>query len=198
MAAAPAPQRFPDRVRLPLAFDPSPLAAEVASIPAEDWTGQPFTQNYEGGWDVVPLRSKAGETHRLRLIYADPTAATFVPTAWLEAMPAFQSVLDRFECPLRSVRLMRLAPGSRILEHSDDLDAESGTLRLHVPVSTNPAVQFRLGGSPVAMTPGSVWYLRLSEPHSAANDGDTARVHLVLDAEMNRWLERMLRKGKAG
>jgi hypothetical protein len=196
--AASTAERIPDRVRLPFVFDPAPLGADLAAIPADDWTRQPFSQNYEGVWDVVPLLAPAGEAHRLRLIYANPSAGAFVATKWLESMPAFREVLARFDCPLRSVRLMRLAAGSKILEHSDDLDAECGTVRLHVPVTTNDRVEFRLRGRPVAMAPGSVWYLRLSDPHSVDNNGGTARIHLVLDARMNGWLERMLREGTPG
>ncbi|HYG47219.1 MAG TPA: aspartyl/asparaginyl beta-hydroxylase domain-containing protein [Allosphingosinicella sp.] len=198
MASTASTPRIPDRVRLPLAFDPDPLVAELATLRPDDWTGQPFARHYEGGWDVVPLLAAAGETHKVRLIYSNPGATEFVATKWLEAMPAFRDVLARFDCALRSVRLMRLAAGSKILEHSDDLDAESGTIRLHVPVTTNEEVEFRLSGRAVAMTPGSVWYLRLSDPHCAANGGSTARIHLVLDAEMNPWLDRMLREGMAG
>jgi hypothetical protein len=38
------------------------------------------------------------------------------------------------------------------------------------------------------MAPGEGWYLRLSDPHTVANRGDTDRVHLVIDARMNDWL----------
>jgi hypothetical protein len=48
------------------------------------------------------------------------------------------------------------------------------------------------------MAPGSVWYLRLSDPHQVANRGETDRVHLVLDATVNPWLARMLREGADG
>jgi hypothetical protein len=196
--SASAADRVPDRVRLPFRLDPAPLVADLSAIRPDDWIRQPFKTNYEGTWDVVPLLSAAGETHPLRLIYASPGATRFVPTRWLDAMPGFRAALERFECPLRSVRLMRLAPGSKILEHCDDLDAESGTVRLHVPVATNRRAEFRLGGRPVTMEAGTVWYLRLSEPHSAVNAGGTARIHLVLDAAMNGWLARMLGEGTAG
>jgi hypothetical protein len=186
---------FPARVRLPFGFDPAPLVADLARIGPDEWIEQTIRSNYEGGWDIVPLRAAAGETHPLKLIYADPVATDFADTAWLDRLPGFRAALARFECPLRSVRLMRLTAGSRIREHCDDLDAEVGTLRLHVPVTTSPDVDFRLGGSRVAMAPGSVWYLRLSDPHSVANRGGTDRIHLVLDATVNDWLARMLAEG---
>jgi hypothetical protein len=186
---------IPAQVRLPFAFDPAPLVADLARIGPGDWIEQAIRTNYEGGWDIVPLRAAAGETHPLRLIHADPAATHFAETPWLDRLPAFRAALARFECPLRSVRLMRLTAGSRIKEHIDDLDAEVGNLRLHVPVTTGPEVDFRLGGRRVDMAPGSVWYLRLSDPHQVANRGRTDRVHLVLDATVNDWLRGMLRDG---
>jgi hypothetical protein len=189
---------IPAQVRLPFAFDPGPLVADLALIGPDEWIEHRFRDNYEGGWDIVPLRAAAGETHPLRLIHADPAATDFADTGWLERLPAFRAALARFECPLRSVRLMRLTAGSRINEHSDDLDAEVGNLRLHVPVTTGPDVDFRLGGRRVEMMPGSVWYLRLSDPHAVANRGATDRIHLVIDAAVNDWLARMLGEGVAG
>jgi hypothetical protein len=185
----------PAQVRLRFAFDPAPLAAEVARIGRDEWIEHRFRSNYKGGWDIVPLRAPAGETHPIRLVHVDPGATHFADTIWLGRLPAFRAALARFDCPLRSVRLMRLTAGSTILEHVDDLDAEVGQLRLHVPVATNPEVDFRLSGRRVEMAPGSVWYLRLSDPHQVANRGTTDRIHLVIDATMNAWLERMLSEG---
>jgi hypothetical protein len=194
---APIPVPIPAVVRLPFAFDPAPLAADLARLGPVDWTGHLASENFEGRWDIVPLRAAAGETHPLRLINSDPGAARFADTQWLARMPAMSAALARLRCPLRSVRLMRLAAGSTIKEHSDALDAELGMLRLHVPVTTSAEVDFRLAGRRVEMAPGSVWYLRLTEPHSVANRGSADRIHLVIDAMLNPWLERMLREGSA-
>jgi hypothetical protein len=191
------PSRIPAQVQLPFAFDPAPLVAGLAAIAPGEWIEHRLRNNYDGGWDIVPLRAAAGETHPLRLIYADPAAAHFADTPWLDRLPAFRAALARFECPLRSVRLMRLTAGSTIREHVDDLDAEVGNLRLHVPVTTSPGVEFRLGGRRVEMAPGSVWYLRLSDPHSVHNRGTTDRIHLILDATVNDWLAGMLREGNS-
>ena len=53
------------------------------------------------------------------------------------------------------------------------------------------------GSRGVAMLPGSLWYLRLSEPHAAANRGTTDRVHLVVDVRANDWLLALLGAGVA-
>ena len=60
---------LPDRIRLPLAFDPAPLAADLAGFVASDWTAHFVHDNYQGDWSALPLRAAAGETHPLRLIY---------------------------------------------------------------------------------------------------------------------------------
>ena len=62
-------------------------------------------------------------------------------------------------------------------------------VRVHVPVTTNPEVEFQVNGSRVVLAAGSAWYLRLSDPHSVANRGSADRVHLVVDADVNGWVE---------
>ena len=196
MSEATAQLDLPDRVRLPFDLDAAALAEEVRRLPAEDWVDHLVRQNYEGAWRVVPLRSAAGETHRLRMIHSDPGAKSFVDTPYLHRMPAMRAALARFECPLRSVRLMRLTAGSRIKPHCDPgLDAAAGLARLQVPIETDDAVEFLLNGRPVAMAPGSVWYLRLTDPHSVTNRGLGDRTHLVVDTIVDPWLMEMLRRG---
>ena len=185
--------RFPDRVRLPLAFDVPAMTADLAALLDADWIEHFVKQNYSGDWSVIPLRAPAGETHPIRMIYSDPAATAWVDTPWLDRSPGLRQAIAMFRCPVTVVRLMRLAPGSRIHEHHDhDLMAESGVARIHVPITTNPGVTFALNGTPVAMVPGEAWYLRLADPHAVRNDGSSDRVHLVLDVIVDAWLERML------
>jgi hypothetical protein len=192
--AGPAPQwRWPDRLRLPLAFDPARLAADLARLEAAEWTRHFVRDNYEGDWSVVPLRAPVGETHPVRMIGAGHSDKGWYDTPLLGLCPYFAALLAAFRCPINSARLMRLGPGSVIREHCDpDLAAEDGFARLHVPVQTSPDVEFRVAGTPVAMAAGSCWYLRLSEPHGAHNRGAAARIHLVFDAVMNDWLAALL------
>jgi len=181
--------RFPDRLRLPLTFDPALLARDLAAVSSDEWISHYVKDNYDGDWSIIPLRSPAGETHPLRMVNADPTARAFVATPYLERCAYFRAVLASFLCPLRVVRLMRLAPGSIIKEHTDlDLSFEDGTVRIHIPVTTNDAVEFYINQSRVVLEAGSAWYLRLSDPHSVVNRGSTDRVHMVVDADVNDWV----------
>jgi hypothetical protein len=184
---------FPDRLRLPVAFDPARLQRDLDALAAVDWTAHFVRQNYEGDWSAIPLRAVTGTRRPSQMIYASPTATSFEDTPFLESCPFFRDVLREFGCEFRCVRLMRLTPGSFINEHDDlDLDAESGVARLHIPITTNPAVEFELNRVRVVLAPGSAWYLRLSDPHRAANRGTTDRVHLVADAMVNAKLRAML------
>lgn len=186
-------RRYPDRIRLPLDFDPVRLQTDLDALIDTPWTEHFVRQNYEGDWSVLPLRCTKGATHPVMQIYSDPTATDYEDTALLARSPYFQEVLATFRCPLRAVRLMRLTPGSVIKLHSDhDLEAESGSARLHIPVVTNPHVDFRLNGERVVLDVGSVWYLRLSDPHSVANRGTADRVHLVIDCVVDTWLTDLL------
>lgn len=190
---------LPDRIRLPLVFDPVPLAADLASFGEDDWTRHFVRDNYEGEWSAIPLRAAAGETHPIRMIGTHPLAERFVDTHYLDRAPAMRALLAGLACPLKAVRLMRLTPGSRILEHDDhDPDAVNGTARLHVPITTNDGVEFLLNRRPVTMAPGELWYLRLSDPHAAANRGATDRVHLLIDVRLSDWLVGLLRDDSVG
>lgn len=188
-----AEARFPDRLRLPLAFDPDRLAADMVRVAAAGWIQHFVKRNYEGDWSVIPLRAPASARHPVQMIYSDPACTDFADTPLLAAAPYFQEVLAGFACEVQAVRLMRLAPGSLIKEHRDhDLSFEDGMVRLHIPVVTNAGVDFRLNGRRCLMPTGSAWYLRLSDPHSVANRGPADRVHMVIDAVANGWLAGLL------
>ncbi len=185
--------RTPDRVRLPLRFDPARLEADLEGLRQVSWTSHFVKQNYDGDWSVIPLRCKAGALHPVMMIYSDPTTGEYEDTFMLGACPYFREVLAAFACEVHSVRLMRLTPGSAILEHCDDgLDLGGGRVRIHVPILTNPRVEFELNRERVFMAPGEAWYLKLSDPHRVANRGETDRVHLVLDTVVNDWMAEML------
>jgi len=183
-------EKFPDRLRLPFDFDVVRLAADMRCFSSQAWRRHFIRQNYDGDWSIIPLRAAAGETHPIRLMAEPPGCMDFADTALMEACPYIRgNVVPVFRCPLRSIRLMRLTPGSVIREHIDtDLSYEDGFVRLHIPVVTNEAVDFRLNGTRIVMEAGSCWYLRLSDPHSVANRGSADRVHLVIDAEANDWI----------
>lgn len=181
---------LPDQLLLPLRFDVPRMQADLKRLEAGEWMQHFVKQNFDGDWSIIPLRGTAGATHPVMMMYSDPTCTDFADTPFLARCEYFPEVLAAFPFPLDAVRLMKLTPGSVIKEHRDhDLAFESGAVRIHVPVTTNPGVDFRLNGNRLDLREGTSWYLRLSDPHSVANTGETDRVHLVIDARRSPELE---------
>jgi hypothetical protein len=173
-----------------MAFDPQRLTADFARIVPDDWSPHFNTAYYEGDWSGIALRTTEGAHVPL---FPNPSVDRYVETPFLDRCPYFRELLAAFLCPLKTARLLRLKAGSRILEHRDyDLGFEVGELRVHVPVQTNPAVQFFLDGTQVVMREGEAWYLDLSLPHRVENQGATDRIHLVIDCVLNDWMKSKL------
>jgi hypothetical protein len=179
------------RVRLPMTFDPRPLLADVERLDLAEWVPHFNTAYYEGDWSGVALRSVGGRPTQL---YPDPAASEpYADTPTLARCPSLRDAIERFECELLSARLLRLGAGASIREHRDHkLGYEDGEIRVHVPLSTSPGVEFLHDGERVEMLPGQAWYLDLNLPHGVANRGASARVHLVIDCVINPWLDRLL------
>ena len=189
---------FADRLKMPFQFSAEKLANDLSVLNKIEWTEHFVKQNYEGDWSAIPLRSPIGETHPIRMIYSDPSATEFVDTEYLKQCPYFQEVLSAFKCDVNVVRLMKLAAGSRIKEHLDyDLCYEDGAVRFHIPVVTNPEIEFYLNNERIILNAGECWYLRLSDPHRVNNFSTEDRVHLVVDATVNDWVTETFTKAAA-
>ena len=97
------------------------------------------------------------------------------------------------------VRFMKLTKGNgELSRHADITDREAGVMpnkvvRLHIPIYTNNGVIFQSWShegkkSLVNMKEGSLWYIDVRKPHTAVNNGDQDRVHLVMDFYSNKEL----------
>jgi len=182
---------LPDAVKLPLRFDAARLQADLAQLAAGDFVPHFNTAYYQGDWSAVPLRSVGGRADH---IYPDPTAKeAFADTPLLARCPYLREVLATLRCPQQATRLLRLRAGSVIQEHRDhELGFEDGEVRLHIPVRTNPDVEFVLNQVRVVLPEGECWYLNVNQPHRVANRGATDRIHLVVDCVVNDWLQDLL------
>lgn len=183
---------FPASFRLPLQFDPARMQHEVKALLGDGFIPHFNDQYYSGNWSALALRSVGGLPDQ---IFPDTTRANgFADTPHLARCPYIRSILEQFQCPLLSVRLLRLSAGSVVREHRDlNLGYEDGEIRLHIPVVTNPDVEFLLNRERVRMGEGECWYNNLSLPHSVANRGTHDRIHLVIDMQVNEWVTRLLR-----
>jgi hypothetical protein len=184
--------RYPVAVRLPLRFDAEPLETEVNGLPSPWWHAH-LGPYHNGGWELISLWAPGGD-------YSNQTSrgAAFTATAALNQSPELQRVIESIPGAKNRVRLMRLRAGGEIHRHSDPLsELDPSLVRLHVPISTNPDVDFRVAGRRLIMEPGSVWHVDVRFPHEVQNRGATPRVHLVLDVYRSAELDRLLCDAKA-
>ena len=76
---------FPDRLRLPLAFNPAGLASDLAGLSGIAWTSHFVEQNYQGDWSVIALRAPASARHPIQMIVSDPSCTDYIDTPALAA-----------------------------------------------------------------------------------------------------------------
>ena len=178
-------------LKLPLTFDPQGLNADLSKISAEEWVRHFNHRYYEGEWSGVALRSAEGASGQL---YSDPGKdEVFADTPVLARCPSLHRVVAALKCPVRSVRLLKLGGGARIIEHRDyNLSLDDGEVRLHVPITTSSLVDFYLNGERVVMKPGECWYINANLPHKVDNRSDSARVHMVIDCKVDDWLRALV------
>lgn len=162
-----------DFTQLPLLFDVHRLQAEVRSFDASDWVAHP--SGFAGNAALI-LVATHGEINDDFAI-SGPVA----PTRHMNHCPYIRQVLAVLGAPIGRTRLMRLAPGSAVPEHSDANYHWWKRMRIHIPIITQPSVAFRSGDSTVHMPAGTCWTFNNDQLHAVDNPTACARIHLVAD-----------------
>ncbi|AGC78582.1 aspartyl/asparaginyl beta-hydroxylase [Nonlabens dokdonensis] len=177
-------------LQLPFKFDKEKLEQDLDRVLNEKWVPHFNTNNYSGEWNVISLFAKGGDaTNIFALQDADASITT---TEVLKQCSYLKSVIDSFKCPILTARILRLGAGAEIKPHRDhELGYEDGNFRLHIPITTNPDVEFILDGDRLIMLPGECWYTNVNYVHSVKNSGDQDRIHLVIDAGRNEWSDQL-------
>lgn len=175
-------------IKFPFAFDIVKLQTDVSNVLSKNWVAHYNTNDYSGEWSSIALMSAGGKSDN---IYALPSTSEVVSnTEALENCSYFKEILDQFLFTKTAVRLLRLAVGAEIKPHKDHcLGYEDGFLRIHIPVITNPDVEFILDGKRLPMLEGECWYIDANFTHSVANRGTEDRIHLVIDGIRNAWTD---------
>ncbi|GGV68713.1 hypothetical protein GCM10010277_78190 [Streptomyces longisporoflavus] len=184
-------ESLPATVMLRNDLDVDRLAADLAELSgSEFWALQ---RSFEDGavgeesdvdWKVLSLRAPGGDLTRTDP--GGPGRDGFADTPLMAKAPYLRQVLSELGTELRSVRLMALAPGVSVEEHSDTpLGLPYGYVRLHIPLVTNPGAVMVLDGVEQRWQPGTLWYADFERPHSLRNTGERTRIHLVADCATN-------------
>ncbi len=164
----------PDRLQLNRHYNIERLQKEVYEIVSS------LTQKTYIYYSPLPLA----------LSVQDPTTHDWASVPMLKGCTYIQEILSSFKTELTSARLMRLEGGAVIKEHSDPtLDAvHKEVVRLTLPIFSDDNVTFLLNGTEVAMKPGELWYMKLSELHSVHNNSPKERINMSIDLVWNDWL----------
>jgi len=167
----------------------------IEALQNNSWLPHFNTRDYEGDWDVLPLRSPGGRSDTgVPDLMGD---GEYADTVYMANYPGVQQLLNSIKCPILSARFLNLKPGSVIKEHRDaGLAFERGEVRLHFPVQTNDRVEFFSNNIKLTMLPGDCWYINANLPHRVANYGNTDRIHLVIDCTVNDWLKQLFNEGE--
>lgn len=172
-------------LKLPQHYEVDKLQRDLNTAQSFHWKGHFNDRVYDGDWKILGLITPGGESKQIfaNIKRAEKPESTDV----LDRCPYFRELLNDFPFEISTARLMRLAPGAYIKPHTDHcLGYSDGDFRLHLPITTNPALEFILGGERVIMPEGTLWYINANYEHSVANRGETERVHLVVDGKRNR------------
>lgn len=175
-------------LKLPFLFDSARLQKDLEQVTRKEWMPHHYAHNYDGQWNSLALYATGGDEKN---IFATPNSGA-QETVILKDCLYFKEVISQFKCPLLSVRLLRLSPGSVIKPHKDYcLGYEDDNFRLHIPIVTNDLIEFKLDGEQLKMLPGECWYTNVNFTHSVSNKGEIDRVHLVIDGERNDWSDEL-------
>lgn len=180
-----------DFVRIDIVAPLQAMQTELNALLAQTWTAHVNQHDYSGGWDVLPLRCQREHIH------AHPVLQSFSVECgddWeylpiMQACPAMLNFLNSLQCPLKSVRLMRLKAGAEIKAHRDSgLGLAYGEVRLHLPLQTSHGVDFFCNQRRIPMQAGELWYFNADKLHGVRNHSSEDRINLVIDCRANSWL----------
>ena len=76
---------------------------------------------------------------------------------------------------------IRLPAGKVVDAHNDVGEYLHTVRRTHIPITTNPDVEFTIDGETKLLNVGEIWEINNNKLHAVANKGTTDRVHLLID-----------------
>ena len=158
-------------IRLPLRFDAARLAEEASSLPSGCW--MPHPSGMRGNSAVALISSGGGDN--------DSFDGEKRETPHLARCPYVRQTMASFGEVLSRSRLMKLEAGCEVSLHVDFNYHWFSRVRIHVPVTTNPAVVFHCGSERLHMGAGECWIFDSWRRHRVVNGGFETRIHLVID-----------------
>jgi hypothetical protein len=175
-------------LKLPIHFDTEALAVEVRALPPLAWT--PHPTGFVGN-EAVRLVTPQG-------LDTDEIDGPMAPTEHLQRCDYVREIMAEIGGVWGRSRFMGLAAGSEVPPHIDIHYYWRTHWRIHIPVITNPGVQFTCGDETVHMKAGECWLFDSFLWHDVQNKGEEQRIHLVLDTVGGGLLSDLMKAAEAG
>ena len=165
------------------AVDISALREDVLAIPEAVWDAEN---------DAKPNRFETlASTRHIVFRFVDSTSdwrASHDRPAWAQWRERIEPVLTAATKPYGYTRsvyprvmLARMAPGGIIQPHVDAGPAARWPHKIHVPLTTNPQVEFFIDGHCHYLKEGQAYEVNNLVPHAVRNRGDSDRIHLIFE-----------------
>ncbi|MGZ8364474.1 MAG: aspartyl/asparaginyl beta-hydroxylase domain-containing protein [Caulobacteraceae bacterium] len=174
-------------LQLPIAFDPERLAGEIEALGEEVWRPHP---NRLPGNSALTLITVDGDPE------SDALWGPMQPTRHLKACSYLQQVMAEIGATWGRSRLMRLSGQAEVALHVDINYYWADRMRVHVPIVTQPTVQFFCGDDEINMAAGECWIFDTWRRHKVLNDASRARIHLVADTVGGDGLWNLIQAGR--
>jgi len=158
-------------IRLPFSFDVERLRQELKSFEDSVWMAHP---NRIKGNSAIPLVSLNGEDN-------DDFSGEMRVTPHLSSCAYIQQVMASFDEVIARSRLMKLSAGTEVTEHVDFNYHWYDRVRIHIPITTTPEVEFYCGDAKIHMQAGECWIFDSWRQHKVINGSISDRTHLVID-----------------
>ena len=170
--------------RIELALDFEPIKSELAGNRGA-WLSQTGRQDRVGvqaETNGIPLRG----LRRSRIMgrrRRDVHESRYTTLA--EQFPATTGLLERLaqmlEGELGRAKFARLPPGAVVKPHADRGRYYKVRDRYHCVIESRGGSTLTAGGESIRMQPGEIWWFDNKAIHSARNESDLPRTHLIFD-----------------
>lgn len=155
---------------------------------------------YNKEWDINTLRQEIFTMHSAtksyhfvqtsNFRYGDPFLPKFTYTdekMWDLIYPIIKDVEEFVGGKVGKTLFILLPKGKEVEPHADGGDYLDVVRRFHIPIFTNPDVNFKINEETINMKVGECWEINNNHEHSVYNKGETDRVHLLFDI-MPNWV----------
>lgn len=169
-------------------LDISALREAVLSTTEKEWNENQFRQErFEVARDVESILFKMNGSD---LLVGDNASKTEVWedtwNKWKDLVnPVINQAIRGYKGKeiafVNKCMIARLRPNKKIEKHIDAALSFNCSHRIHVPLFTNPDVEFIVDGERVIMDEGNAYEISNKDEHSVVNKGSTPRIHLLFD-----------------